>query len=82
MINETLQPSTGNSLPAGITLVLAPHIHFFEILDFEGERPPQLVVGNSGTELDSPVSEPLAGMEIGRDIVYVRGSALRNLVLF
>lgn len=69
MINETLQASTDNMLAAGINLVLTGHIHFFEILDFDGERPPQLIVGNSGTELDDAVSSSLAGMEIGGDTV-------------
>ncbi len=64
-INDTLQASTDNTLAAGINLVITGHIHFFEILDFDGVRPPQLIVGNSGTELDSAVSQPLAGMEIG-----------------
>lgn len=65
MINDTLQSASGDDLPEGIHLALSGHIHFFEILDFEGSRPSQLVVGNSGTELDDAVSEELAGMEIG-----------------
>lgn len=69
MINDTLEAATDNSLAEGINLVLAGHIHFFEILDFVGSRPPQLVVGNSGTELDDTVTDPLAGMEIGGDTV-------------
>jgi len=73
MINDTLQASTGNTLVEGINLVLTGHIHFFEILDFDGERPPQLIVGNSGTELDSPVTEPLDGMEIGGGMVREEG---------
>lgn len=63
-INVTLQESTGNSLKPGINLVLSGHIHFFEMLNFVGDTPPQFVVGFSGTELDQPVSVPLAGLEI------------------
>ncbi len=62
--NVTLQASTGNALKPGINLVLSGHIHLFEMLNFVDERPPQFVVGFSGTALDQPVSVPLAGLEI------------------
>ena len=65
MINDTLMAATDNSLKEGIDLVLSGHIHFFELLSFEGSRPPQLLVGNSGTELDSAVSVPFSGLEVG-----------------
>ena len=68
-INVTLQGSTGNSLKPGINLVLSGHIHFFEMLRFEGDRSPQFVVGFSGTKLDQAVSVPLAGVEIADAIV-------------
>ena len=69
MINDTLQAASGDSLAEGIHLVFSGHIHFFEILDFEGQRQSQMIIGNSGTELDDAVSSPLAGMEIGGDTV-------------
>jgi hypothetical protein len=67
--NVTLQESTGNSLKPGINLVLSGHIHLFEMLSFEGDRSPQFIVGFSGTELDQPISVPLAGEEIAGAIV-------------
>jgi hypothetical protein len=67
--NVTLQASTGNVLKPGINLVLSGHIHFFEMLNFVDDRPPQFVVGFSGTKLDQPVSVPLAGLEIAGAIV-------------
>ena len=65
MINDTLEAATNNSLEEGVKLVLSGHIHFFEFLNFADGRASQFVVGNSGTELDPPVTEPLAGIEIG-----------------
>jgi len=65
MINETLQASTDNTLAPGVNLVLSGHIHFFEFLNFVDGRAPQFVIGNSGTEMDPPVTQPLAGTEIG-----------------
>jgi len=69
MINETLQASTDNTLAEGVNLVLSGHIHFFEFLNFEDGRAPQFVIGNSGTELDPPVTEPLTGIEIGGGVI-------------
>ncbi len=68
-INQTLEASTENTLPPGINLVLGGHIHLFEILTFEGNRSPQMLVGNSGTFLDMPVTIPLDGVEIAGGIV-------------
>jgi hypothetical protein len=62
--NPTLQAASGNELPAGVEAVLSGHIHFFQLLSFVEPRVPQVVVGNSGTELDPAVTTPLAGLEI------------------
>jgi hypothetical protein len=66
--NPTLQAGSENLLPPGVELALSGHVHLFELLSFdptpEFPRPPQLVVGNSGTELDHPISTPLSGLEI------------------
>ena len=68
-INLTLQASTDNSLKTGINLVLSGHQHLFEMLRFVGDRSPQFIVGNSGTELDSPITVPLDGLEIAGAII-------------
>jgi len=65
MIDDTLQAASGNVLTGGINLVLSGHIHFFELLNFEGNRQPQLIIGMSGTEVDSTVTTPFPGLEIG-----------------
>jgi hypothetical protein len=65
VINQTLQAASGNSLPAGVRLVLTGHIHLAEVLEFAGRRPPQIVTGIGGTLLLPNVTVPVVGMEIG-----------------
>lgn len=61
----TLQQASNNTFPKSIQAIMGGHIHLFQVLSFDGTRPPQLVVGNSGTLLDKPITTPLAGLEIG-----------------
>jgi hypothetical protein len=56
--NPTLQraiaASPGGSLPATVRLSLSGHMHLFEAFTFATPgRPPQLVIGDSGVQLDS-----------------------------
>lgn len=73
--NPTLQAASDNDLPAGVELVLSGHIHLFQLLTFELPplplRPPQIVVGDSGTELDPAITTPLAGLTIAGATVKV-----------
>ena len=62
--NPTLQAASNNVLPRDVQLVLSGHLHLFELLSFSGGRPPQLVVGMSGTALDPAITTPLSGLEI------------------
>jgi len=64
--NVTLQAAADNSLPAGIKLLLDGHVHLAEVLGFEPSagRPPVFIAGNSGTALDSPIKQPLEGVDI------------------
>lgn len=75
--NPTLQAASDNDLPAGVEAVLSGHIHLFELLSFSFDipRPPQIVVGNSGTNLDPPITTPLAGLEIAGATVSI-GAAI------
>lgn len=55
-INQVLQSALGRglsgALPASVELSLAGHMHHFQSLTFPGtNRPPQVVVGNSGVAL-------------------------------
>ena len=69
--NPTLQAASDNDLPLGVEAVLSGHIHLFQLLGFDQTRPPQVLVGNSGTELDPAVTTPLAGLEIAGATVAV-----------
>lgn len=60
----TLQQASNNTFPPSVQTFISGHIHLFEVLSFGQGRPPQLVVGNSGTLLDPPVTTPLTGLEI------------------
>ena len=61
---EVLQEASENDFPATIQLFIGGHVHLFETLSFGRTRPPQLVVGNSGTELAPPVTTPLPGLQM------------------
>lgn len=69
--NPTLQAASENQLPSGVEAVLSGHVHLFQLLSFDQARVPQLVVGNSGTELDPAVTTPLDGLEIAGATVAV-----------
>jgi hypothetical protein len=53
-------------LPRTVDLLLGSHIHLAEIVDFGGQQPPQLVVGNGGTQLIpyTPPPAAIAGLDI------------------
>lgn len=62
--NPTLAAAAAQAMPASVQMVLAGHIHFFQLLIYPG-RPPQFVVGNSGTLRIPPVKGALPGVEVG-----------------
>jgi hypothetical protein len=74
-VNATLQAGSANGLAPSITLILSGHLHLWETLSFTTGRPPQLIVGNSGTALDPAITAPLVGMEIAGATVSA-GTAL------
>lgn len=69
--NRTLQEAlavTPGGLSPQVALVLSGHMHQFFSLTFQGARPPQLVIGNSGVVLSanglpSPYAIKVDGME-------------------
>jgi hypothetical protein len=63
-LQKGLRRSAGGSLPAAVELVLSGHMHRFEALSFQADRPPQLVVGNSGTELSGNALTGLFATEV------------------
>ncbi len=55
-----LKASLGGALPDNVALVVSGHVHDFEALVFNGERPSQLIIGNSGVALDKNyISRPV-----------------------
>lgn len=62
--NQTLQAAIRGLVPATLDLVLSGHVHDFISYDFGPERPPQLIVGTGGTELQELGRDPIAGAEI------------------
>jgi hypothetical protein len=56
---EVLQDAVDEAgLPASTRLLLGSHIHLVEVLNFDSDRPPQIVIGNGGTELVPRVAFP------------------------
>jgi len=62
--NRIQQAAIGDQLPPGVRMAISGHNHFFQVLDFAGARPPQLVVGISGDNLVPIPREPLVGKEV------------------
>lgn len=67
----TLQQAGNNTYAPGVKVFLSGHLHSFGVYSFNRSRPPQLMVGNSGTKLDAEITVPLTGLEIaGMPLAY------------
>lgn len=65
VVTASLQDALqGGQLPAGVSLALAGHIHFWQLLSFADARAPQFVLGNGGTLLAKEPKEKLPGTQI------------------
>ncbi len=62
--NKVLQAALGADMPASVRMYVAGHIHFFQAVDFGGARPPQLVVGTGGDNLEGVPKASVAGADI------------------
>ena len=70
--NPTLAAAAARGFPASVQAVLSGHIHFFQVLTY-AQRPPQIVVGNSGTLRIPAVKGSLQGMNVaGAAVVFGR----------
>ncbi len=68
--NNTLQLALGGEMPANVRMYVAGHIHFFQAVDFGGARPPQLVVGTGGDNLEGMPQASITGADLnGRKVV-------------
>ena len=68
-LTPTLQKAASGGLPDSIEFVLTGHIHLGEVLNFSGNRPPDITVGNSGTKLLPDIEVDLVGMEIDGETI-------------
>ena len=62
--NKVLQLALGADMPPGVRMHVAGHIHFFQAVDFGGNRPPTLVVGTGGDALAQMAPMSVAGSDI------------------
>jgi len=62
--NQILQAALGADMPEGVRMYVAGHIHFFQAIDFGGARPPQLVVGTGGDNLEGMPNAAIAGADV------------------
>jgi len=67
--NATLLAALSGTDESRLTLMLAGHIHNFQIEDYAGAAAPQLVVGEGGDALDKEVPRQLAGLVSGGETV-------------
>jgi hypothetical protein len=62
--NKVLQAALGADMPASVRMYVAGHIHFFQAVDFGGARPPQLVVGTGGDNLEGMPKASVTGADV------------------
>jgi len=53
---NTLQAAWLNTKPSNIDLLISGHLHRFQSINFAKTRPPQIIVGDSGTRLEKKLS--------------------------
>jgi hypothetical protein len=73
-ISAPLEAAWDRTSPRGIHLVLAGHVHLFELLIFDHGRPPQLVAGDGGTALAIPIRASVDGSQVQGAKVVMSGS--------
>ena len=58
-LQAAVRASAEGGIPPTVEMVLAGHVHLFQLLRFDDGRPPQLVFGGGATELDPAITETL-----------------------
>jgi Calcineurin-like phosphoesterase len=66
-INATEQAAAHGRDLSGVAMVVSGHIHHFASFDFEGNRPPQLIVGTGGDIGEAGDSPKFIADEVGVD---------------
>ena len=62
--NKVLEAALGADMPTNVRMYVSGHIHFFQAVDFGGARPPQLVVGTGGDNLQALPPLSVIGADI------------------
>ena len=60
----SLQSAWDKAAPKGISMILSGHIHLFEFVSVDHDRPAQIVVGVGGTEMAVPIEMSVKGTKI------------------
>jgi predicted phosphodiesterase len=73
--NKVLELALGADMPTGVRMYVSGHIHFFQAVDFGGKRPPQLVVGTGGDNLQalpplSVIGADINGVNVNDSVTY------------
>lgn len=67
--NATLGAAAGGQLPENVSLMLAGHVHTFQVLNYEAGLPPQMIVGQGGDDLDHDAPPDLTGVNVNGESV-------------
>ena len=59
-----LEEAWEKAAPKNISLILSGHIHLFEYVSVDNGRPPQIVAGDGGTQMDVPIEISVKGATI------------------
>ena len=62
--NVTLAEAAKAAMPSNITALLSGHHHSFQVLNYEGNLPPQIISGHGGDYLDPGLPVNPAGLQI------------------
>jgi len=73
--NKVLEAALGADMPTNVRMYVSGHIHFFQAIDFGGLRPPQLVVGTGGDNLQalpplSVIGADINGVKVADSMTY------------
>jgi hypothetical protein len=60
----SLQSAWEKAAPKGVSMILSGHVHLFEFVSVDHDRPSQIVVGVGGTEMAVPIEMSVKGAKI------------------
>ncbi len=81
-LQQAIAASAAKALPTPpINTLLTGHIHLFEMLTFNDNRPTQLVFGGGATELDPAITQQLLNSQTGINILQSLGVTQQELTV-